>query len=318
MIAFFTYTFLLLFLCDSPKACFRDSESMTESQQKATSLKSGVLTGRILATSSDRTRRLDFVSATVIGLPGQSETKTILSCAHISLVKKRDPNCHFFYQCHATGKFYSIESAIYLTEASLDSNKDIGLFYLKDPISCNPLNVIARDFSQSPIPLSSLPASWGITLNDITKMYNFDGENPYFITNEFDIDQTKYIHTYLADQWLRIEKKRNKRGILIDLDQPSSQILPHASGSCWFQENSRGGYTFYGVSSSLCDATNFDLRTTDGISKKIGEGIFSARNVTYTLALHELEKPGEQRFKDELTALPPHREWIYRHIRGTD
>ena len=205
-------------LCASSHAgIFKDEESLSDSQRKAEILKEQILPGKIVLSTLDNSSWPDFMSATPIGKPGDSQTKSILSSAHNLLSwqedgywQKRNKNYKVYF-CDSWGREYKITDAISLSNDRMDAKNDVALYFLEDDIPCSPHNIIERELSSEPN-LASLAYGWElVSSNAAYSVCNLFGEKPYYLQNTPYLN-TKglYAHTYETDRMLHLSNEEGQ------------------------------------------------------------------------------------------------------------
>lgn len=303
----------------SQAGIFKDQESLGEAHTKAGTLKEKILPGKIVVSSHGRTIWSEFLSATPIGMPESPQTKTILSSAHNFLLWDthkdwKESRTYKMYYYDFLGKEYQIIDAV--TPANnAEAVNDIALYYLKENVSCNPLNTIDQDLPQD-VNLSALCSGLSVVSGD-PSICNFFGEHPYYLQNALYLNQNNiYAHVYSVDRALHLSNKYNEYRysyLAKDASAPVYQTYAHDSGSSWFKENKdTGGYSLTALASEEQQVN--DRITINALER--GNNLLSEISFMdgiFTLKVHKLTK--SRLAVNLFTPLAPHRDWIYRQIR---
>lgn len=308
----------ICFIFASQAGVFKDQECLEEACSKAGQLKEKIFPGKIVISSLDGRIWDDFFSATPIGMPEKSQTKTILSSAHNTLLwdvasdwkQSKYKMSYYDFQ----GREYPIKDAITASSQNVDVINDIALYYLEDNVACNPHNTIEQDLSQN-LNLSALSNGWGLISSNVSLACNFSGEKSYYLQNELYLNSNnEYAHAYGVDQMVHLSNKygQHRHSYLASNAAPTvHQIYAHDSGSSWFKENSIGGYSLTALASEEQAVEESIIRALGKQDDILGEAHFL--DDFFTMKIHKLNK---RRLAVNLfTPLAPHRDWIYRQIR---
>lgn len=309
----------ICFIFASQAGVFKDQECLKEACSKAGQLKEKIFPGKIVISSLDGRIWDDFFSATPIGTPEKSKTKTILSSAHNTLLwdvasdwkESKDYKMSYY---DFQGREYAIKDAITASSQNMDVINDIALYYLEDYVACNPYNTIERDLSPT-LNLRALPNGWGLISSNVPSACNFTGEESHYLQNEFYLNSNNvYAHAYGVDQMVHLSNKAGQHRhsyLSSNLIPTAHQIYAHDSGSSWFKENSIGGYSLTALASEEQAVEESIIRALGKQDDVLGQACFL--DDFFTMKIYKLNR---RRLAVNLfTPLAPHRDWIYRQIR---
>ena len=335
MPSFLRYTFLLFLLLIHPSRShiFYDEEGMNWSRDKAKQYNEGIRPGKIVVTDLNGRKWLDYASAVPIGRPGESQTRTILSCSH-TYIGSTDCSSRLFY-CEGDDTMHEIENVLcaqidgrILDTRIPDAHKDIALHYLKDPVSCNPLNDISRE-AEPRVTFSNVSFGWSLVISQNKGVLgNFEGRTAHYSENTFEYTPAEtYVHDYTADRIASLFDGDKLLANYLAQDQDitfrqeaapfsfASQVYYHDSGSSWFTHNSAGGYSFSALSSRFTPVTPVEshAEAENMIEGLLSESAFDGWGDHFTLRIAKLRRT--HAFQNILTPLALHRDWIYAHCQ---
>lgn len=303
---------LVLVAPPSKAGIYNDLDSLKEGMNKGLSLQSEIHTGILTATNAEGNFRHSFTSAMVIGLPEQKETRTILSCAHFALDQYEDKNIRFNF-CDPQRKKYQIEKYVTLTPDYLNKDADIGLYFLKDPIPCNPMVVIERDFLKERQVFS---VSHGIAMasDHISSVNNLLGYTPHVLdsTLSMGVDNV-YYHQYNSSRLIHLSDGKNNRwSYMACLGIDETQPYYHDSGSSWFYKNQNNEY-------SLVATLSQEEEPSESLIAKFNDEKYVSEEVlldeTFPLRFVNLPAYPNHKFSTYFTGLAQHRDWIYANLK---
>jgi hypothetical protein len=226
---------------------------------KAEALKTKIFPGKILVDRHDGKTCIDYASAIVLGQPGETRTRTVLSCAHvINESREKDPQCVFWFQDH-TGKLHSIETVSPLSRGPIiDEKKDVGVFRLYDFIDCNPSVVISPETSKLTT-LSTLSYGWYFDPNTYT-VWNTKRKTPFCVESQFQFSKNTFVQRFEADRAVQISTKDIPEKRCFDLGKPGSppQTCLYSSGSAWYTING-DTITLAGITSTISNVDPRDI-----------------------------------------------------------
>lgn len=308
------YLFSLSFFCAFPAnaGIFDTLANMEDSKEKAENLKKDIFSGIVFADSSDGKKCLDIASATVVNWPGEKTTYSILSCVHTyNMTKKIDRNCRFYFK-DSEGKKHRITNVITLTNSELDTQNDLAIYHLEEPVSCNPLNKIANE-SPNQITLSTLSYSWGIPLDNLSSSCNISGEFPFYMQRTFQkvSNRNIYKNAFRADQVIHLSSGNRGRYFYAD-STTTPQLFLHGSGSSWFYGSQKEGYSLSAISSSVTTVSLMDIATLDIVKATTD---LSWGLTPYTITQYDLPTDRKPDYYNSLTPLSPHKDWILKNCK---
>lgn len=305
---FFFFAFLLSSSV-SEALIFEDDESLIKAQKAGNNLKNDIPVGKIIVKHEDKI--IDYCSAVVFGKPAEKVTKTILSSAHIFTdTKLRYPKLRFYFQ-DSCESLLPIEEIRPFSNKPTNANEDLAMFYLHDPIPCNPLVRLAHTAQKET--LTCLSYGLALTTGGEYKIHNTFASQVYSVSNIYFAPRDNYFSLLKADRFVDISiKNGSHRSVFIAEPQSQPQFFPHDSGSPWFTGNKIDGYTLHALTQSTTPAPSDVI---GGTKITLGHIDFTRLGqAPMTLDIYQLPKLSD--YHNCLTTLAPNRNWIYENLRG--
>lgn len=312
----FRFGLILIVLNSSISAIIVETEEeLTDAQKKAETLKGDIQPGLIWSFDSKGDRVLDPTSAIAIGMPGQKETKTVLSCAHGYFSSLSTHNEAKFSFIDVENKSHQIEKVLPLVPNSYDVKvfNDVCLFFLDHAIPCNPKLVISPVESTS-IELTTITYGW--TLNTQTlDVSNNSWVLPYSFTTTFENEHNVWIHQYESIRIGQLVKGKGvvKKPFYLAKPKSSPQLFLQDSGSPWFSKT-QTGYNLVGITREISSLAPLDQQNLLGNKlAHVQEADYKWFNEDIHLDIYDLDHT--TLYKNRLTPLHRHVEWIYGNCK---
>lgn len=308
MIKFVLRICCLLLLSAGLKA--HGMESPGRDFEKADKLKEQIFPGKILVDSSDGSTRIDYASAFVLGLPGQQQSRSVLSCAHIAnQARSKDSACKFWYEDYL-GKVLPVEMVFPLTtDLVIDQRNDVAVFRLYQPVSCNPQVEITRETPKE-VSIATISHGW-VPHSDTYTLENTDGKRPVYFEGKYTYLKSDLSQKFLADRVVQISThlRPEKRCLYLGKSNSPPQTCLSDSGSPWFLQDTT---SLVAVTSCISSVSTTDMAFC-AKQTPIHTSDFSFLGLDRTCEVFKLEK--ETPFENTLTELPHLREKIYGLIK---